>query len=302
MKQGKKPSYSTAFFRVLFLALPILGAALFSACAEAESVHLPTVEEFMLDSKESSRSNLTVGLVPGPHAQMFSAVIKPALEAMGYSVGIEYYQDYSFPNMALSRSLIDLNMYQHYSSLNDFKFENDLALSAIAEVPTMPMGIFSHDYADLSEIEPGASVSIPSDVSNRARALMVLESAHLIKVDHMADRRKLSEADVIDNPHELSFVPLRAENLVQSLSICELSVMDGNYAISGGLSISDQLYAEFMDEGYLNIIAVRTEDLSAQFVWDIISILGSDAYRAIIMDPDGNYADFQKPALLYSEQ
>jgi len=167
MKQGKKPSYSTAFFRVLFLALPILGAALFSACAEAESVHLPTVEEFMLDSKESSRSNLTVGLVPGPHAQMFSAVIKPALEDMGYSVGIEYYQDYSFPNMALSRSLIDLNMYQHYSSLNDFKFENDLALSAIAEVPTMPMGIFSHDYADLSEIEPGASVSIPSDVSTR---------------------------------------------------------------------------------------------------------------------------------------
>jgi D-methionine transport system substrate-binding protein len=71
--------------------------------------------------------------------------------------------------------------------------------------------------------------------------------------------------------------------------------MAGNYAIRGGLSHSKELYSEKMDIDYLIVIAVRTEDLSKQFVLDIIEVLRSEKYRDIIMDPDGKYARYQKP-------
>ena len=284
------------------VAALILALTVLPGCADREEIQLPTVADYEPQAEEAPHTSLRVGVVPGPHADMFVDTIRPALEGMGYDVTIMYYGDYTFPNIALSRGQIDLNMYQHYSSLNDYKFENDLALSAIAEVPTLPMGIFSLTYDELAEVEDGVSVSIPADPSNRARALRVLEAAHLIRLDPYVDPRKLSEGDIIDNPHELVFVPLRVDNLVQSLAICEMTVIDSNYAISGGLKLSNELYAEIMDAAFLNVIAVRTDDLSARFVWDIIAVLGSDSYRGVIMAANGDYAHYQKPAAYFDGQ
>jgi D-methionine transport system substrate-binding protein len=71
--------------------------------------------------------------------------------------------------------------------------------------------------------------------------------------------------------------------------------MDGNYALSGEISPSNELYREIMDSDYLNVIAVRTEDLDKTFVRDIIKVLSSDEYKSIVLDSEGKFANFQKP-------
>ena len=256
---------------------------------------MPVVSDYVITSEPLTDKHLRVGLVPGAYADIFTEAIRPSLEDLGYSIETIYYDNYELPNISLARGLIDLNIHQHYKSLNSFKFENDLALSAIAEIPTLPMGIFSSAISSLYDVETNIMVSIPVDYTNRARALALLEDARLITLDKYIDKNEVTETDIVDNPLILRFNTLRAENLVRSLSICELSVIDGSYAISGGLSLEDALYIEVLDADHLIVIAVRTEDLSSEFVRDIINVIHSDKYMQAIINPGGTFAHFQRP-------
>ena len=275
--------------------LIILLTLLLTGCSGRQIVDMPVVSNYEITAESYKNMHLRVGLVPGAYAEIFTAAIQPSLEELGYIIEIIYYDNYQLPNISLARGLIDLNIYQHYKSLNSFKFENDLALSAIAEIPTLPMGIFSSVYKSIDDIETNAVVSVPMDYTNRARALALLEDARLITFDKYDDKNTITETDIVDNPLNLRFNTIRAENLVRSLSICELSVIDGSYAINGGLSLSDALYTEELDADHLIVIAVRTEDLSSEFVRDIIDVVHSDKYMQAIINPDGTFANFQRP-------
>ena len=97
----------------------------------------------------------------------------------------------------------------------------------------------------------------------------------------------------------LNFSPVPAHELVESLKIFDLSVINGNYAVSSGLNLSDALFQEILVDNYMNIITVRTRDLNKQFVRDIIEIIYSNDFMDIIADPDGNFAGFQWPRWFY---
>jgi len=255
---------------------------------------LPVVSDYETASARAENEHLRVGLVPGVYADMFAEVIQPFLEELGYTVERIYYDNYELPNNSLARDLIDFNIFQHYKSLNNFKFENDLALSAIAEIPTIPMNIFSLDYESLEDVEHGAVVSLPFDQTNRARALLLLEDARIIKLDKSIDKTRITEDDIIYNPFNIRINTLRPENLVQSLSICSLSVIDGNYAQSGGLNIADAIYSGFLEDDHLIVVAIRTEDLNSHFARDLLSILNSDEYKRIIKENE-KFANYQHP-------
>ena len=272
--------------------------ALLAGCLSRETETLPVVSDYMLCEINEIR-NLRVGVVPGPYWDMFEEAVLPSLEEMGYTATFFYYFDYASPNFALEQNEIDLNIFQHYLYLNNFKFENDLALSAIMEIPTVSMSVFSNHFDTINDVWSGASVSIPDDASNLARALRVLEAANMLTLDPSIDKSKATPANIVSNPHGLVLVPVRAHELVESLKSYDMSVINGNYAVSGGLNLSEALYQEVLIENYMNVITVRTEDLSKQFVRDVIEAVYSDSFRDIIADPAGNYVGFQWPRWLH---
>jgi D-methionine transport system substrate-binding protein len=128
-----------------------------------------------------------------------------------------------------------------------------------------------------------------------------LESSGIIRLDPFIDKTKATVGDIIYNPHDVRIVQIAAHNLASSLRRYDVSVINGNYALSGGLSPSEALYIEALTTNYVNIVAVRTEDLNQQFVRDLIRIIHSDAFRDIISDPDGKYAGFQRPLRFFDE-
>ena len=274
---------------------------LLTACSQNEKTALPVVSDYRFDPVIETK-NLRVGFVLGPYMDMFVEAILPQLIEMGYTTELKYYQDYRSPNLALAHDEIDLNIFQHYLYLNNFKFDNDLALSAIMTIPTASMGIFSHRYDSLDELRAGSTVSVPNDVSNLARALTFLEAANILRLNPGIEKSKATLADIVSNPHNLRFVPTGAHNLVDSLNACDLSVINGNYAISGGLNPSEALDNEALSQDYTNVIAVRTEDLNKQYVRDIIDIIYSDLFRDVIMNPAGKYADFQLPRWFFETE
>jgi len=281
---------------IVFIAC-IMFICVFSACSGISEVNLPVVDDYEYD-EVTEIVNLKVGVVSGPYGDMFKEAILPSLEEMGYSASFSYYNDYSSPNVALAQNEIDLNIFQHYTYLNSFKFEHNLALTAIMEIPTVSMGVFSNSIKSLDDIKNGITVSVPDDSSNLARALWVLESANVISLDPFIDKSKAVVSDIISNPYNMRIIPMKAHELVQSLDVFDVSVVNGNYAISGGLYLPDALYQEVLVENYINVIAVRTDDLTKQFVRDIIDIIYSNEFCDVVTDPEGKYVGFQWPRWL----
>lgn len=240
-------------------------------------------------------SVIRVGVCAGPYGDMFKEAIQPSLEKKGYKVEITEFSDYVQPNNALAENEIDVNMFQHSTYLKKFCEEHSLELTYITEIPTASMGVFSEKYKSFDEAENGSTVAIPNDDTNLSRALRVLAQTGIITLNPDVDASKASVNDISENPKNLSFTEVSAEILPSVLDSTDFAVINGNYAISAGLDLADAVYNEELEDGYFNVIAVRTDDTEKQFVKDIKNIVHSDDFRSVIDDENNQYSAFARP-------
>ena len=240
--------------------------------------------------------DIVVGVCAGPYGDMFKDAIQPSLEKKGYKVTIKEFSDYVQPNKALANKEIDVNMFQHSVYLKKFATGNKLELTAITEIPTAGMGVYSNKVKSLDELKEGALVTLPDDPTNLTRALKVLAAAGLVKINPKVDIATATEKDLSENSKKLKFKLIEAPQLPRTLDSADLAVVNGNYAISAGLSVSEAIYNEKLSERYVNVIAVRTADADAQLSKDIREIVKSSEFKSVIDDPKGQYSYFQKPA------
>lgn len=241
--------------------------------------------------------NIIVGISPGPYGDLFKQAIAPSLEKKGYSISIKEFSDYVQPNLALSNKSIDANLFQHSVYLTKFSADKGLKLSALISVPTAGVGIYSKKYKSLAEIKEGSTLTLPNDPTNLARALSFLQTSGLIKIKPELDPTKASEKDIVENPKKLKIHPLEAAQIPRTLDSVDIAVATGNYAIASGI-YPTAIDREIIPESYINVIAVRSDDIDAQFVKDIKEVVESEAFLAIINDPTKIFKDFQKPAWL----
>lgn len=282
-------------FAAVFVLLLIL-----TACTVASANIMSIINEAAYHPElPEERHHLRLGVVPGPYGGMFMEAILPTLADMGYTVELVMFDDFIQPNHSLSRGETDLNIFQHSRFLNTFKFEHDLELSPIAEVPTVSMGIFSLTYSTLEDIDTGAVVSIPDDATNLARALRVLQASGLISLNPQADIAHATVADIDRNPRGLVFNLVEASQLISELGRSDLAVITGGFAYAGGLDIASALYNEVLMEGYMIVIAVRTEDLARHFVRDILDVVHSDNFKGVIIAEDSPFNGFQRPRYFF---
>lgn len=246
-------------------------------------------------AKTEGKNVLTVGVCPGPYGDMFKEAIQPSLEKKGYTVKLVEFSDYVQPNKALASGEINVNMFQHSTYLKKFSADNGLDLTFIKEIPTAGMGIFSARYKSFDALPEGATVAIPNDPTNLSRAIRVLEQTGIIKISADVNPSVATQNTLSENPKKLQFKEIEAPQLPRSLDSVDIAVINGNYALSSGLKLSDALYNEKIADGYVNGIAVRTSDKDAKFAKDIIAIVDSAAFKKIIEDPAKQYVSFHRP-------
>ena len=265
--------------RILALALSlILILAVFAGC-----------------SSGGDENTIKVGVSAGPYEDMFREAIEPSLVEKGYKVEYVQFSDYVQPNKALADGEINVNIFQHSVYLKNFSEEHNLDLVYITEIPTAGMGIFANGIESIDNVPNDAKVAIPNDVTNLARAIRVLEQTGLVKIDPEVNPAEATQYTLSENTKNLSFVEIEAPQLPRSLESVDLAIINGNFAISAGLNLSDALYNEVLAEGYVNVIAVRTEDENSQFAKDIVSVVHSDAFRNVIEDTTKQYSSFFRP-------
>ncbi|WP_295477356.1 MetQ/NlpA family ABC transporter substrate-binding protein [Sutterella sp.] len=240
-------------FTKLFGALALSAGLAFGLCACGDK----TAPAPKADAPKAV--TLSIGVSPVPHADIINFV-KPTLEKEGVNVKVIEFNDYVQPNLALDSKELDANFFQHKPYLDTFAKEHKLNLAVLCAVHLEPMGVYSKSVKAIGDVPEGAKVGIPNDPTNGGRALKVLESAGLIKVDPAAGILA-TKRDVVENPKKLDFVEVEAAQLPRALDDVAVAVINSNFALSANLNpVKDAIAIEAKDSPYANIVVVRAGD------------------------------------------
>ncbi len=224
---------------------------------------------------------IKVGASPTPHAELLK-VANEVLKPQGYEIEIVEYADYVQPNMALDAKELDANYFQHKPYLDDFVKEKGVALVSIGTVHYEPFGIYAGKTKSLDDLKDGAVVAVPNDTTNEARALLLLQDKGLLKLKDGAGLTA-TRRDILENPRKLKIEELEAAQLVRALPDVDIAVINGNYAILGGLKVKDALAAESADSiaatTYANIVAIRKGDEQRPELQALLNALRNDKVK-----------------------
>ena len=245
------------------------------SAAEASDAGEEAAEDTAAASGELEK--LVVGASPAPHAEILEAA-REVLASKGYDLEIVEYTDYVIPNNALDSGDLDANYFQHKPYLDSFNEQNGTDLVSAGAIHYEPFGIYAGKTASLDALPDGATVLVPNDITNEARALLLLEAQGLLTLKEDAGL-EATPTDIVDNPKNLEFVELEAALLPRSLPDEDIAVINGNYAIEAGLKMSDALAVEDSDSlaatTYGNVVAVRAEDAESDKTKALIEALTS---------------------------
>lgn len=228
-----------------------------------------------------SDGKLTVGVTAGPHEEIVEKVQELAAKE-DLTIEIKVFSDYVMPNVALDEKEIDINSFQTEPFFDHMVKDRKLDLIKVADTVTFPMGIYSDKVKEISELEDGAKIGLPSDPTNSGRALMLFESAGLITIDEGVGINATVN-DIDENKNNYEFIELDPAQIPRQLNELDAAAINTNFAIDAGLSpAEDSIFIEPEDAPFSNLIAVRTESKDEEVVQQFIDLFHSDEVKQFI--------------------
>ena len=274
--------------KLLALTLALVLCLGLAACGGGTSTDTDTSSD--ADTNGDATTNgetitLTVGATPNPHAEIL-AQVKDDLAAEGIDLVVKEYSDYVVPNTAVEEGDLDANYFQHTPYMEKFNEENGTHLVSVGKIHYEPMGIYPGLTKTLEELPDGATIAVPNDATNEARALQLLAAQGLIELKEDAGLNATPN-DITSNPKNLQFKELEAAMLPQTASEVDLSVINSNFAMEGGMNpATDSLASEDADseaaQTFANIIAVKEGHENDPAIQALVKALQSDKVKEYI--------------------
>ena len=240
------------------------------------------------DASAASKDSkvIKVGANITPHSEILE-VAKPILAEKGITLEIVQLEDSVTPNTGVIEGSLDANYFQHVPYLEQFNKENGSDLVSIGAIHYEPFGIYAGKTKDLKDLPDNALVAVPNNVTNEARALLLLQQEGIITLKKDAGINATVE-DIVDNPKNIEFKEIAPEQLVASLPDVEIAVINGNYAIEGGLHVSQALAVEANDglaaQTYGNIIATSPDKKEDESLKILVEVLQGPEVKKYIED------------------
>ena len=243
-----------------FAAAGVLAAGVLAGCAGSGS------------NSGSDDKTITVAASPTPHAEILTNAVADQLKEQGYTVTEE--------------GEVDANYFQHQPYLDSFNEEKGTHLVSVEPIHFEPFGLYAGKTASLDALADGATVAVPNDTTNEARALLLLQQEGLIKLADGAGITATAK-DIVENPKNLQIKELEAANIPNALKDVDIACINGNYAQAAGLSVEkDALAVEATDslaaETYANVLVVKDGNQDSEKIQVLAKALKSDAVRDFI--------------------
>ena len=236
---------------------------------------------------------ITVAASETPHSEILEAA-KPILEEE-----VTVFDDYVQPNEVVESGDFDANYFQHIPYLNSFNEEKGTHLVNAGGIHYEPFGIYPGTKSSLDDIADGDTIAVPNDTTNEARALLLLQDNGIIKLKDGAGL-EATVNDIEENPYNVEIVELAAEQVARVAEETSYIVLNGNYALQAGYSVSkDALAYEKSDseaaKTYVNVIAVKEGNEDSEKIQALVDVLKSDEIKDFINEKyDGAVIPFEE--------
>lgn len=257
-----------------------------SVAASSESTAASSAAaESTAETSELAGTTLKVAASPTPHAEILNAA-KDILAEQGIDLEVIEFTEYVQPNLVTESGEVDANYFQHKPYLDGFNVEHGTHLVSVGPVHYEPLGIYPGKSSDLENIADGATIAIPSDTTNEARALQLLATQGLITVRDDAGLTATVN-DITENPHNIKFEEIEAAQLPRTVQDVDFAVINGNYAMEAGFSVGkDALATEDASseaaQTYANVLVVKEGNENAPAIQALYAALTSDKVKDYI--------------------
>lgn len=220
-----------------------------------------------------------------PHSEILEQV-KPILEKKGFQLEVKVFNDYVQPNKVVDSGDMDANYFQHITYLNNFNEEQGTKLVSAGNVHYEPFGIYPGTKSQLSEVAAGDVIAVPNDVTNEARALLLLQELGLIKLKDGAGITA-TKNDIVDNPKSIEIKEMEAAQIPRVKDEVAFIVLNGNYALTAGYNvINDSLgYESNSSEAaaaYVNVVAVKEGSENQEKIKALMETLKNEEIKKFI--------------------
>ncbi|MCD7833666.1 MAG: MetQ/NlpA family ABC transporter substrate-binding protein [Lachnospiraceae bacterium] len=244
---------------------------------------------------------ITVAASPTPHAEILAKAAEILAEE-GWDLQVTEFTDYVQPNLVVDEGEIDANYFQHTPYLESFNEEQGTDLVSVAKIHYEPMGIYIGTKSSLDDLEDGDVIAVPNDTTNEARALLLLEANGVLTLPEDADLT-VTANDVVSfkDDLDLEIIEVEAAQVAQYTSEVAFAVVNGNYALSAGLSTSDAIAFETSDSEaastYANVLVVKAGNEEDEGIQALVAVLQSDEIKEFITETyDGSVVPYEEPA------
>lgn len=234
---------------------------------------------------KNEQKTIKVAASATPHAEILEEA-KEILKEQGWNLEISVFNDYVQPNEVVESEEFDANYFQHIPYLESFNEEKGTHLVNAAGIHYEPFGIYAGTKSDLSEIAEGDVIAVPNDTTNEARALLLLQDNGIIKLKENVGL-EATVNDIEENPYGIQIQELEAAQVSRVVDEVAFVVLNGNYALEAGYSVSkDAVAYETTDsqaaKTYVNVIAVKEGNEDSEGIQALIQVLKSEEIQNFI--------------------
>jgi len=238
------------------------------------------------NAEDSEDRTVKLGVV-GENNEDWEYVQKELKEKEDIDLEIVTFTDYRTPITALEDGSIDLHTSLTEIFMDEINEEGGFSNTTIAYTNLNPLGIFSDKIEDVEDLEDGAEVALPNDVSNESRALLLLQQADLIELDEDKGNMPTTN-DITDNPKNLQFEELDANQTIRSLDDVDIACVNNNVAVDAGfIPTEDAIFLEPVAESskpYYNVIAAREDEKDNEIYQTVVDYYQTDEVKEVIDD------------------
>lgn len=100
----------------------------------------------------------------------------------------------------------------------------------------------------------GIKIAVPNDATNEGRALLLLQTQGVIKIDEEAGITATVK-DIVENPLNIEFIEVEAAMVPNVLADVDFGIINGNYALAAELPAA--LLYENAESPYVNVVSVN---------------------------------------------
>ena len=259
------------------------------------------------DSKTANGLKTVVIASTGSDADIWRYIATlPETKAAGIQLEVKNFTDYVSMNTAVANQEVDLNAFQSYAYLVAFNAANKDKIAPVSTTYLEPMGIYSNKVKKVDEFANGATIAIPNDGANESRALLLLQTAGIIKLKADFDPVKGTPADIIENSKNIVIKPIQMATAVRVKDEVDAILLGNTLAMEGGLNVlKDAIFYEPIDQSTklnINVLVAADARKNDPILQKVGALYHTEAVKQYVQKHfAGTKVDVNKPTSYFTD-